>query len=95
MTEREPGEAPYVVSRIDAVHHTVEGSVIDFTVNSNLDEAVVTQVLSEIYGIPAEDIYGPSHSNNSARSLGRVMVGFRKWRSDWDPHAQKIDPNLN
>jgi len=63
-------------------------------VNSlNMSEDEVRDIMAEAHGVGPENIYlSPSKSGTTGRSRS---VGFRRWSSSWNPHAEMGDPNLN
>lgn len=87
-------EEPEILIAVpEAVHHTLDGSVLEIGVYGNVEsEQRRTEILCEGYGVDASQISaeGDTHSRGA-----RMSVGFRKWRSTWDPHANNINPSLN
>ena len=85
-----------IIPIANAIHHIngntfVEGAVLH---DASADDDGVREAIASAYGGDADQvILGMDEIRNN--KAARVMVGFRKWRSNWDPHAQKGDPNQN
>ncbi|MEX1995485.1 MAG: hypothetical protein WD887_01785 [Candidatus Saccharimonadales bacterium] len=92
MSEHSP-ENKFIVNIDRAIHHTPEGIITESDVYTNLPPEEAREHVAELYDMPPEDVFFGGEAPTS--KAGRLAVGFSKWRSSWDPHAPKSDPNLN
>lgn len=86
-------ENKFIVNVDRAVHHTPEGVITESDVYTNLPPEEAREHVAELYGTTTERILFGDEIRTS--KVGRVAVGFSKWRSSWDPHAPKGNPTLN
>jgi hypothetical protein len=93
MAEDEP-KIQFLSSELSAMHCTRDGALAEIAVVTNIEsESEQREVISEAYGVEPEYIHKAGSYPDS--SIGRVAVGFRRWNSNWDPHAENADPTLN
>ena len=96
MTEGAPEERKYLIDTPTSVHYGADGqlSAIEGYFQTNLDKETAREVLAEGHVNTPDRIH---FKDDPVRRGQRVSVGFSKWRSSWDPHAEKpqSDPNLN
>ena len=89
-------EEPFVAETIRAIHHIdgnnyIEGGVLS---SADLSADEVKEVLAEAHDSePSSFLLGEKEIRASAR--GRMVVGFSRWNSSWDPAASGIDPSMN
>lgn len=92
MEKFNPEEPLHLHGKVEAVHHMGDETIFEIGTYSNMNPEQQRELLADTLGLPPENIVDAS---DTSTPRGKLMVGFRKWRSSWDPHAQKIDPNLN
>jgi len=94
----ELGDMP-IYQEVRAVHVIPEGAILEGTVHypESLERDEVREVVAEANGIPEDNIMfeGEEPKNAVMRRADRLVVGFRRWNSSWDPKAQAGDPALN
>jgi hypothetical protein len=79
-----------VLFRPTDVMHTPEGPVTSFDVayGSDVSRDEAKERIADAHGIDPEAVaLGESEMRSTA--AGRISVGFSKWRSSWDPHAER------
>jgi hypothetical protein len=86
--DAEPEQPKILIDEPDSIVVDAEGktSVVGMY-HSNMSTEEAREALAALYGTDPEKI-----------RLGRDRtgpVGFRRWNSSWDPHAERSDPNLN
>ncbi len=81
------------------VMHTEDGPIVNGTMVGvgGISHEEAKEVVADTYGIDQERI---SLGEDEMRQTvaGRISVGFQKWNSSWDPHAERdepADPSLN
>ena len=91
MSEKNP-EDNFIVVEPRAVHYDANGRPkMEVGLYGNQEPEARVEMLAERLGVPKEKIERMDRSTKR----GRVAVGFSRWRSKWDPHANKSNPNLN
>ena len=81
------------------VLHTEKGPTVSGTMSGvgGISKKEAKELVAETYGIDQERIHlGEDEMRQTA--AGRISVGFQKWNSSWDPHAERdepADPSLN
>lgn len=91
MAEQIPDDVKFMISIPEALHFTQDGAALEISTYGNTDNDERRELIAEAYGISPDDV----KQIDVGTAAGRLSVGFSKWRSSWDPHAQKTDPNLN
>lgn len=92
MSEQIPDDVKFMISIPEALHFTKDGSALEVSTYGNIESADERrELIAEAHGISPDDV----KQIDKSTAAGRLAVGFSKWRSSWDPQAQRIDPNLN
>lgn len=84
------------VHMADSGIHYVEGEMyhsVDFACEPDAEREEVREVIADAKGLDREQVQFDDEFGRT--ETGRKFVGFQRWRSSWDPHAPKGDPNLN
>ena len=92
MEQGDIGEIDFLAARIETVHATSEGTFIELGIISNLERQEQKEILADAWGVEPEQII---EAGSREHSIGRIAVGFRRWRSSWDPRGPTADPTLN
>ncbi len=91
MEQGNSDEFKYLAVQSEGLHFTPDGTFLELGVHSNIEDPEERiEVLADVLGTDPENII----DSNSKDPRARAVIGFSKWRSNWDPHAQG-DPNLN
>jgi hypothetical protein len=97
MSETIDGNGEFLIGIPLEVTYTAESTQVRVASITNVtDRDRLREMHAEHWGIDPANVR-PATSP----SLGRLSVGFRRWNSTWDPHADKaaeqlpFDPNLN
>lgn len=91
MFEEIPDDVKFMISQPKAVHYTQDGPSLEINTYGNIDPDERIEVIAKAHGVSPDDVKLMDNST----AAGRLVVGFSKWRSSWDPHANGADPNLN
>lgn len=92
MFEEIPDDRKFMVAIPKAILFTKEGLTLEVSTYGNIESADERKErIAEAYGISNDDV----RQIDASTAVGRLSVGFSKWHSSWDPHAQKTNPNLN
>jgi len=86
-------ESKYFIGQEMAVTHTTDGSFVELGYDTNRTTDEVREIVAEHYEVEPDAV--TVDGERPRTSAGRMAVAFSKWRSKWDPHAEKINPNLN
>lgn len=99
MSELSPDEGEFLVGIPEVVHYTQDSKIIEAKVFSNMDIDRQREVMAEMNDIPFENVMPADEvsANPRLERARRISIAFSssRWRSSWDPHAAKGDPNLN
>lgn len=57
------------------------------------DREELREIVADARGNDTDEVMFADELHRTPR--GRKVIGFHRWRSSWDPRAEKGDPNLN
>jgi hypothetical protein len=69
--------------------------VYDSVSAHNMSEEEVRGAMAQFHGVESDQVSINDEIDKVSRGVGRVSVGFTKWNSSWDPHAENADSNMN
>lgn len=88
-----------VIFQPTGIIHSEEGvmKTFDYSPTGDVSHERAREIIADAHGIdPAAVHLGDAEMRRTA--AGRISVGFSKWNSSWDPHAERekgVDPTLN
>jgi hypothetical protein len=90
--ESDTPDFEFMIAESTGSMSTAEGDIIHVESIGNIGDEQRREVIAEAYGISPDQVVRNDRTTDRRR---RIAVGFHKWRSGWDPHAEKTDPTLN
>jgi len=94
--EHPPGPSLPIIEIIDGVHQIGDQTVVQGSVHypESMTTDEVKEAMARTHG-GDKDSYAVGVHEMRKSKFGKFALGFRKWNSSWDPHAEKPDPTLN
>jgi len=90
--ENDTPDFEYVFVTPESHLSTSDGDITVYRASGNVDGERTKEMMAAAYGMDKDELAIESESRDQR---SRVAVAFSKWRSSWDPHTPKGDPDLN